>query len=199
MKTLILLFLMANIGFHVEAAETFSSPDEIVWFGLDYSLVKFIGGHDSFSDLDNIQSHYFRTWNDLIFTESNKYDVGGAFGISKVNYEMDFAISRSEQTNMEEIVQKNSYSIDEEQVKEIVLLYTDTSDDRIGAVFVMESLDKLRERSTMWVAVFEISTGEILHLKWYTGKPGGFGFRNYWARGYYNVLKSLKVSPRKPI
>ncbi|MCK4749094.1 MAG: hypothetical protein KAT15_18705 [Bacteroidales bacterium] len=199
MKTLIFLFLLGNMGFHGEAAESLFSPDEIVWFGLDYSQVKFIGGHDTFSDLDKIQNQFFRSWNELVLMESDKYNVGGAFGVMQVSYEMEFAISRSEQTDMQEIIQTGSYSVDEELVKELVWLYTDTSDERIGALFVMESLDKLRGRSTMWLAVFNISTGEILHLKWYTGKTGGFGFRNYWARSYYNVLKSLKVSPRKPI
>ena len=176
-----------------------SSTGEIVWFGLDYTMVKLIGGTDAFSDLNQIQGHYFRTWNELILMESKKYDVPGAFGVRSVQYEMEFAISQSEQRDMDGIRQLDPYSIDEEQVIDLVMQYTDTSDERTGALFIMESLDKLRERSTMWVAVFDISTGEILHLGWYTGKTGGFGFRNYWARSYYNILKSLKVSPKKPV
>ena len=199
MSNLVVLFVMGFMGLTAQPAENISSTDEIVWFGMDYSQVKLIGGQDAFSDLDQIQGHYFRAWNELILTESDKYDIKGAFDVRRVTYDMEFAISQSEQRESEGIRQMETYSISEEQVKEMVWRYTDTSDERIGAVLMMESLDKLRERSTMWLAVFDISTGEILHLKWYTGKPGGFGFRNYWARSYYNVLKTLKVSPRKPI
>ena len=199
MNNLVVLFVMGIMGLTAQPAENISSTDEIVWFGMDYSQVKLIGGQDAFSDLDQIQGHYFRAWNELILTESDKYDIKGAFDVRRVTYDMEFAISQSEQRESEGIRQMETYSISEEQVNEMVWQYTDTSDDRIGAVLIMESLDKLRERSTMWLAVFDIATGEILDLKWYTGTPGGFGFWNYWARSYYNVLKSLKVSPRKPI
>jgi len=62
----------------------------------------------------------------------------------------------------------------------------------------METLNKFEQNAVMWVAVFDISNGQIHHLKRYTGKAGGFGFRNYWARPYYNVITTLKSNPRKP-
>jgi hypothetical protein len=202
MKNLVFLLLVAGMGpvsWHTVSAAHPSDVDEIVWLGLDYSLVRFIGGVDAFSDLPKIRSHYFRSWNELILLEKDKYDVASAFGAGNVRYEMDRAISRSEARNMEGILQTASYSIDESQVRALVRSYTEPGTDQLGALFVMETLDKVRQQSTMWLVVFNRSSGEILHLKWYSGKAGGFGFRNYWARCYYNVLNSLRVSLRKPV
>ena len=98
---------------------------------------------------------------------------------------------------MDGIVQTGSYSIDEDQVKGVVRLNTDASVNRVGAMLVMETLNKLEQKSTMWLAVFNVASGEILYLKKYSGVVGGFGFRNYWARSYYNVIRNLRVTPRK--
>jgi hypothetical protein len=196
---LCIMILLGTVGIFGHAQGNNSTQDEITWFGLDYSLVKFIGFSSDFSDLENIRGHYFRSWNELIQMESDKYDIRGALGVREVSYEMEIAIARSEQRDMGDIIQTDSYSIDSRQLASVITTYTNHSMDRIGALIVMETLNKIQEESTMWLAVFNISTGEILHIKRYSGKPGGFGFRNYWARSYYNVLKSLKESPRKPI
>jgi hypothetical protein len=195
---LCIMILLGSMGIFGHAPGNNSAQEEITWFGLDYSLVKFIGLSSDFSDLENIRTHYFRSWNELIQMESDKYDIRGAFGVSEVSYEMEFAIARSEKRDMGDILQTDSYIIDSRQLASVITTYTNHSVDRVGALFIMETLNKIQEESTMWLAVFNIATGEIIHIKRYTGKPGGFGFRNYWARSYYNVLKSLKESPRKP-
>ncbi len=96
------------------------------------------------------------------------------------------------------IVQFEAYTIDEEQVKSVVALNIDPSLDKVGAMFVMETLNKIQEVSTMWLAVFNVATGEILYMRRYSGAVGGFGFRNYYARSHYNVIRNLKMSPRNP-
>jgi hypothetical protein len=175
-------------------SELQSASDELVWLGIDYSQVRFIGSRDDFSDIPNIRSHYFGSWNELILTESEKYNVAKAFRTATVRNEIDKAVSRSESRDIEGILQTSSYSLEESQVKALVKDYVDPGMEGTGVLIVMETLDKLRQQSTMWVVAFEMSTGEIYYMKWHTGKAGGFGFRNYWARCYYNVLKSLNIS-----
>jgi hypothetical protein len=106
-------------------------------------------------------------------------------------------LSLKRQRGMEGIRQLGPYSLDEQQVAEVVRTYTDRSVEKVGAIIVVETLNKIEENATMWLAIFHINSGEIIHLKRYSGKPGGFGFRNYWARSYYNVLTALKESPYK--
>jgi hypothetical protein len=198
MKKLALFILIGNLWFSCHAAGPSQVTDELVWFGIDYTLVKFIGTQDQFSDLPKIQSYYFRSWNELILAEKDKYDLNRAFSMATIHYNMENTILRSEQRVMEGIVQHNTYTIDENQVKSVVSLNLDPSVNQVGAIFVMETLNKTEEVSTMWLAVFEISSGEILYMRRYSGAVGGFGFRNYYAKSFDNVIQNLRVVPRNP-
>lgn len=173
-------------------------PATLTWYGLDYTQVKFIGYQEHFNDLYKIQNHYFSEWNHLILSEASKYDVAGAFGVSEVKHEIEHAINRSRERDMSDIIQQGSWEIGKSELAQVVKAYINPGEDKIGAIFVMESLNKLDELSTLWLVVFNVSGGDILHVKRYMGKPGGFGFRNYWARGYYNVLLEIKENPSKP-
>lgn len=176
-----------------------ASPDEVVWYGLDYSLVKFIGLSQDFNDIDRIQSYFFRNWNELILAEAKKYDLYSAFGVRRIDYNMDKAIERSESRSMDGILQLEPYSIPEARLVELIQVYKDPAVQKTGALFVMETLNKKEQKATMWVVFFDIPTGNTLSVRHYITSPAGFGFRNYWARPYYNVIRSLAKSSRKPI
>ncbi|MEN8157070.1 MAG: hypothetical protein ABFS10_08970 [Bacteroidota bacterium] len=199
MTNILILFIIGAMGIMGKPDAQTSMQEEVVWYGLDYTEVKFIGYSEHFSDLEEIRSHYFSAWNHLIIMESDKYDVKSAMGAGSVTYEVDNAILRSEKREMSGIVQSGSYALDKKQLASVIKAYTNPSVDKTGALLIMETLNKLEVTSTMWLVVFNTSTGEIHHLKRYSGEPGGFGFRNYWARSYYNVLKNLKSSPQKPL
>jgi hypothetical protein len=198
MKQLQLSIILLALGLFVQTHGQENSTDEIVWFGLDYSHVKFIGQRSDFNDIPKIQNHYFASWNDLVLDESNKYDVKGAFGARTVTYDIERAVSRSADRSMQGIVQSGSYELSKVELADALKAYIIPSVNKTGVLFIMETLNKPGQTSTMWVVVFNIATSEIHHLKRYSGIPGGFGFRNYWARPYYNVLASLKKNPRKP-
>lgn len=186
------------LSFQGQTANPAQNANELVWCGIDYTLVKFIGSQEQFNDIPKIQSYYFRAWNDLIQAESNKYDLNKAFSVATVTYNMEKTIIRSEGRDMTGIVQFEDYTIDEEQVKSVALQNIDPNMDKLGAMFVMETLNKIQGVSTMWLAVFNVASGEILYMRRYSGAVGGFGFRNYYARSHYNVIKNLQMSPRNP-
>lgn len=186
------------LSFQGQTANAPRNANELVWCGIDYTLVKFIGSQEQFNDIPKIQSYYFRAWNDLIQAESNKYDLNKAFSVATVTYNMENTIIRSEGRDMTGIVQFEDYTIDEEQVKSVVRQNIDPTMDKLGAMFVMETLNKIQGVSTMWLAVFNVASGEILYMRRYSGAVGGFGFRNYYARSHYNVIKNLQMSPRNP-
>lgn len=198
MKKIPLLIIAFSLLLPLSASKTARSSDELVWFGIDYSLVKFIGTADQFTDLPKIQNYYFRAWNDIILAEESKYDLKTAFSVSTLHYDMENSCIRSEERSMDGIIQTSPYTITEEQVKSVVASNIDPAENIVGAMFVMETLNKLESVSTMWLAVFNVGTGEILYMRRYSGDVGGFGFRNYYARSYYNVIKNLKMTPRDP-
>jgi hypothetical protein len=198
MRKLGLLILAGALWFPGLAKNPAQETNELVWCGIDYTLVQFIGTSDQFADLPKIQNHYFRAWNEIILDESSKYDLNTAFSVSTITYNMENSILRSEQRDMAGIVQSSDYSIDEEQVTRVVQTNVDPSVDGVGAMFVMETLNKTAVKSTMWLAVFNVATGEVLFMRRYSGEVRGFGFRNYYARSLYNVIKNLKMTPRNP-
>ena len=198
MKKISLLILAGALWFPGLARNPAQGSNELVWYGIDYTLVQFIGTSDQFADLPKIQNYYFRSWNEIILNESSKYDLNTAFSVSTISYNMENSILRSEQRDMDGIVQSSDYSIDEDQVKLVVEANVDPSVDGVGAMFVMETLNKTAAISTMWLAVFKVSTGEVLYTRRYSGAVGGFGFRNYYAKSLHNVIKNLKMSPRNP-
>lgn len=198
MKKALLFILSLGLWLPLSANKNSQVANELVWFGIDYSLVKFIGTPDQFTDIPKIQNYYFRAWNDLILAEENKYDLKTAFSVSTIHYDMENSCVRSEKRSMEGIVQAGPYTIDEEQVRAVVQSNVIPEENIVGAMFVMETLNKLEGLSTMWLAVFNVGSGEILYTRRYSGAVGGFGFRNYYARSYYNVIKNLKMSPRGP-
>ena len=55
------ILILASISLFGRPAIPESSVNELVWFGIDYSLVKFIGVSDDFSDLRDIQERIFRS------------------------------------------------------------------------------------------------------------------------------------------
>lgn len=198
MKKALFIIFALSLLLPLSASKNSQVANELVWFGIDYSLVKFIGTPTHFADIPKIQNYYFRAWNDLILAEENKYDLKKAFSVSTIYYDMENSCVRSENRSMEGIVQASPYAIDEEQVRAVVKSNVNPEENIVGAMFVMETLNKLEGVSSMWLAVFNVGSGEILYMRRYSGAVGGFGFRNYYARSYYNVIKNLKMSPRGP-
>ena len=190
-----MLSLLGSVNLWGQNQESKADFDEVVWFGLDYTQVKFIGANDQFNDLEAIQHRYFRAWNELIVTESSKYDLKRAFKVNMIIYALDSAIARSEHRDMKDIVQTSEYNLSENQIAEIAKTYSNPEISKVGAIFVMETLNKIAVEETMWVTFFHVSTGEVFYKERLTGAPKGFGFRNYWAGGYYRVITQLINRP----
>lgn len=161
---------------------------EIVWFGLDFSQSKMIG-HDGFSNPDQIVDKLFRSWNNLVLREQNKYDIKKHFRKRKVDYDLSIVTERSEDVDPDDLVLDSweTHELPEDKVQQIISEY-DTDKSGIGLVFIIESFNKTEETGTMYVTFFDIASKEILFKEKMSGETGGFGLRNHWARTFYNVI-----------
>ena len=195
-KINVIALLFVSIGLFAQDKASETDFNEIIWYGLDYSMVKFIGSDLDFTDIDKIQNTYFKAWNQLILDESDKYDLRKAFKVKNVEYDFDAAVERSRARDMEGIVQQEDYRLEGDVGAVIAKGYANPEINKVGAFFIMETLNKPAEEETMWVVLFHVSTGEVFHMQRLVGKPRGFGFRNYWAGGYYYVMKKGISRPR---
>jgi hypothetical protein len=168
------------------------SSNEITWMGLDFSNIKLVGS-EGFTDPYTIKNTHFRNINNLILNEPDKYDLKEFF--SKQSVDVDLSVIRERNTlpDDEELVLEDGsvYFLDEPAVQEMISQYTPEASEGIAVVLIMESFNKKDERGYMWVTFFDIATKEVLLTDRMEGKAGGFGWRNYWAKTVYNVLKEI--------
>jgi hypothetical protein len=161
------------------------------WLGLDFSNTKLLG-RAAFSDPEKIINEYFPKINMLVFDEADKYDVMRSFRMKNLYADDLYCDILNSSLSTDELFVGRDYSLEKSDILNIVAKYNfDKVKQDIALIFIIESLDKTGERATMWVTVINTKTKDLLLSERMTGKPGGFGFRNYWAKSVYNVLKDI--------
>ncbi len=196
-KTLVILFLIAFGAVSLSAqdcSKAFNSTT-ITWFGLDFSKAKMIGAI-GFTNPDKIVNYYFDAWNQLIIMESDKYNVKKFFKKNDVDNDLSVVSERNEEVSSDELVIEDSYDFTADDVKGIISQYN-SDDDGVGLVFIIEDFNKLEEMGSIWVTFFDISSSKVLFTAKVSEEPGGWGFRNYWARCIYEVMKTSKKNLNK--
>jgi hypothetical protein len=198
-KILFILILCLNIQL-LSAQSSFSEikkQHSWAWLGLDFSNTKLLGS-EGFNDPKKIIDHYFIAWNQLIFDEGDKYNVKGAFKLKQLYTEDSYFDLHNSNVKLNKIFADRSYSISESDINNIVKNYNFSNiKQKICLVFIVERLDKPKEQAVIWVTLINSRTNEIILTERMIGKPGGFGFRNYWAGAVYDIIKQIKKKKYK--
>jgi len=53
-------------------------------------------------------------------------------------------------------------------------------------------MSKSAKAMAVWVTMFDPKTRKVLMTERMEGKPGGFGFRNYWSAAIRDVIIDIK-------
>lgn len=198
MKKLLLVIItlfMAGSGFS-KGLKDVVNANEIHWFGVDFTNAKMIGS-TGFTHPDIICNRYIKEkWNTYVFNEKDKYDIGKFLKGKEVIPHLDFILERNSVVSTDYLIINKDYQIEHSDIKNTIREYN-TQERGIGLVFIVESFNKLEEKSNIWVTFFDTATNEIIYTQEYEVKPGGFGVLNYWLRGVYNTCKELKKDYRK--
>lgn len=185
-----LIILLSFTGFAQYNKIDIYKVSKVVFYGLDFSNAKLVGT-EGFTDPVDIKNRLFDSWNSLILTEPEKYDIAKYFHLISARNDLSIVAKRNNIPDVDDLVTDESYSFDEEKVKSIIAEYNTEGGEGIGLVFIIESFNKLETLGHMWVTFFDIASREVLYTEHFSGKPGGFGLRNYWAKSYHNVLKNI--------
>jgi hypothetical protein len=129
-----------------------------------------------------------------------KYDVAKAVHRPTVKYDIDVALNANKA-----LADKNFYSnspsdfktIDETTIDNLVKNYNFKNDDGIGLIFFVEGMSKGAESVGVWVTFVDMKSKTVLLTSYQTEKPGGFGFRNYWAKPFYEIIKNMESNFNK--
>ncbi len=179
--------IITLIFFSISLVGIAQESNEITWLGLDFSKAKMVGSA-GFSDPAQIQSYYFNTWNSVLLTEKDKYNISKYYKKPTVKVNLDIAKSRNEKVIASSLVTDNTYTITEKDVEAVVKNYK-LKEGGEGLLMVVESFSKMEELAYVYVVKFDTKTGKIIEMKKQTGKPGGFGIRNYWLAAILNIMK----------
>jgi len=75
-----------------------------------------------------------------------------------------------------------------EDIEKIIKEYK--SDKKgLGLVYIVDNFDKPGEDGTIWVTFFDIASKNVLLTEKFSGKPKGFGIKNYWAGAILDIIK----------
>ena len=172
--------------------EKLKSANEVIWFGLDFTKAKMIGSTDAgFTNPDAIVNQFFGSWNHLVLNEPKKYDLAGALSKSIKN-DIKTVEKRNAEVAVEGLVTYDINKLTEDDLKEYVAQYS-AEGEGVGLLFAIENFDKTAKRVRLYAVFFDVQSHEIIKTQYYEQKvTGGFGFRNYWASGIYQVIKKMK-------
>ena len=197
----VLVFLTVNtqLIFAQTKDEIFDTKTPITWLGVDYSLTRFIGSATISNasapiSNDEFRDTYVSAWNYLFINEEKKYDVAKAVHRESVKYAIDVTLKSNKnltQKNFFTNDPKNFKTINADTIANAVKNYNFLGNEGIGMMFFVEGMSKGEESEGIWVTFVDMKTNTVLFTTYKTGKPGGFGFRNYWAKPLYTVLKDM--------
>lgn len=171
--------------------EKLKSADEVIWFGLDFTKAKMIGSTEAgFSDPDAIVNHFFEGWNNLVINEPKKYYLAKALS-KNIKNNISTVADRNKEVPVDGLVTYDVNKLTEEDLKDLVKNYS--ADEGVGLLFAVENFEKAAQKVRLYAVFFDVQSHEILKTHYYDKKvSGGFGFRNYWASGIYQVIKQMK-------
>ena len=195
----VLILLNASIALAQSKTEILGGTGDITWLGIDFSQARFIGSATQFKDAGEISSSEFRDkyvpgWNQLFVDEAKKYNVAEAVKRTEVKYAMEV-------TEKANAAFKGNYfsndpgeykKLDEQKIASIVKGYDFQGKSGIGLMFIVDGMSKGKEEASAWVTFVDMKTKKVLSTEYKTGKAGGFGFKNFWAKSFLNILKSIK-------
>lgn len=221
MKKLLLLGVILITGFHglaKEARNPLMDSDTVVWSGLDYSMVRMIGGNDfkyGFQAPDLIFPGMPEKWNQLFLDERIEL-VANALG-KRVSIDMSGVAARNKTATTNQIILtpgpkdviKESH-ITKQDIASAVRSYKMDKANGLGLVFIVDrlvhrhhtpapdahgtsSLASDTSAGAVYVVFFDIATREVISANRETASIStGGNFRNFWFGPIKDADKSLK-------
>ncbi len=186
------------------SSDVYGGSSDITWLGMDFTQVKFIGTATQFKDAGEISNSDFRdkyipAWNQLFVNEPKKYNVAEATRRTEVKYAVDI----TDKVNSK--IKKDFFStstdeyrtLNESKIADLVKNYDFGGKTGIGLIFFIDGMSKGKDEVSGWPTFVNMKTKKVLLTSNQTGKPGGFGFRNFWAKGFLEILKDVKADFKK--
>lgn len=196
-----LLTCFSSLLFSQSVKDLFTpSKTNVYWLGIDYSHVKIIGDLNQFAEAGSIslmelKNKYFTGWNNLILNEPDKYDIKGMFRKEKLIVDLNAVTKINLDASIEEMETYNLPNYKKDDIEKFVSGYQLEINEGIGLMLIAEYLSKPMQQAKYHFVAINLANNDIILYDTFEESAGGFGFRNYWARSYYNVI--IKIRDQK--
>jgi hypothetical protein len=183
--------LLATSGLKAQTvSDALAHGSSVTFFGVDFTHSKGILVGAAAREM---RDKYFPAINDLLVVEQEKYNLKRAFYKSEVRYELRSVAELNEKMDTSSFKAYSRSEIapfSDEMIAAMVKKYDLNGKSGVGLVFIAESLDKPGKWGTYHLVYFTMPEGNILLSEKVSGKPGGFGLRNFWAASIFDILES---------
>ena len=203
------VYLSTSLCYSQTAVDVVSPSKSILWMGIDYSQVKLYGSFAQVlkpgrpiveKDAEEIRDVYFPAWNQLILYESKRYNLERALRRKEIVSDLTMMDVRNSDAELMIMFPRKHSTLSPEEISKIIQSYEMMVIDRtkgIALVFIVESMSKDTEKAIIHVTFFDIATKKVLITERMIGRASGLGFKNYWARPFYEVIKRIYESKYK--
>jgi len=199
----LLVILTANIAHGQTKADIFGKMP-ITWLGVDFTQLKFIGTADQFKDAGQItnsdmRNKYFPGWNNLFVSEEKKYNVADAVNRDNVKYAIDVTGDANSKSDGNYFTPNASdyQLLTADKISSLISKYDFKGNMGLGMLFFVDGMSKDKEEASIWITFVNMEDKTVLLTKQVSAGAGGFGFRNYWAKSFFNVLKDMNLKKMK--
>ncbi len=161
----------------------------LTYLGIDYSYVKLIG--NEFESPKTL----FKEINTLLMNEQSKYDMKGATRRHSLPYQYAIVDKRNEAIDEKKATENQTELIRYNDLQKIVDEYDLQSEgitDGLALVLIANNLNKVRINAAYYYVVFDVASKKIVLSDLLTGRAGGSGQRNYWARSVYETINMVR-------
>jgi hypothetical protein len=221
-----LLFVISVINFSAVNAQNVQDvflKKEMTWFGLDFSKAKFVGDFNEFGPISAgggvikvqtgdttkvligresqakvIRDTYFRSWNNVVLNEKEKYNLPVFYNKQAVMVDVANIEKVNSNANLDSMMLPwGTLELSKEMINEAVNKYDNKGKSGLGLVFIVESFNKTIDLATIHVTFFDMSSNKVLLSKRIQTKPSGIGLRNYWVSSVHRAMEESKENWKK--
>lgn len=201
LQLLVLSLLLTGTSLPLTAQKTsdiLNPSVPMVYLGIDFSEARVI--NDFSATAYDIKNRYFQSINQVVITESKKYDWEKNLERSNISSEISITQEVNEKIDESKISSTNSEDAErlkQADIQRLVSRYDTKGKKGVGLVVIMESLNKSGESASMYITFIDLASKKLLYTERMVEKAGGFGFRNYYASTVYKAMETIKKKKLK--
>lgn len=168
------------------------TSDDMVFYGLDFSEAKFLGGSGLTSPA-SMQDKYMPALNELMIDERRRYDVANSYQKKNVEYYFDRVDDINANLMIDEhYVNEQIKELSDEQIAHAIKRLNDSKHSGLGLVYLIEKVNHNNNLITVRIVFFDIESSQVLLVKRASGSMRGFSIRNYYAGGIRQIISDGK-------